>query len=123
VTLPPRGKSVVYFFESAGLVKIGWTKNLKGRIEGLATFSPLPCVLLGFGPGPKTREGHLHQRFAASHSHGEWFRPSEELRAAIASAIADDATWRALPSNSVAEQRVRYAAHRRSVLERKPEAG
>lgn len=108
-----KGKSVVYFFESAGLVKIGWTRNLQARIDALAVFSPLPSVLLGYGEGPKTREGYLHERFWADHSHGEWFRPSEELRGVIASAIAGDAEWNALPTNCPFQQRIRYAANRR----------
>ena len=116
--LPPEGKSVIYFFQSAGLVKIGWTRNLRSRIEGLAAFSPCSFTLLGFGLGPKTREGYLHKRFAAQHSHGEWFRPSDELRAIIASAIANDDNWNALPNNSVAEQRIRYATARRAKADR-----
>lgn len=108
----PKGRhpAVVYFFEASGMVKIGSTRSLDVRVRAMEAFCPADCRLVGFGPGSVTREKHLHQLLEASHSHSEWFRPSIWLRRIVLSAIRNDAAWQSLPSNSVAEQRVRYGA-------------
>jgi hypothetical protein len=78
--IAPKRESVVYFLGSAGLVKIGWTKHLQARMDALTEFSPLPSVLLGYGPGPKTREGYLHGRFAADDWRAKSFPEYQNVR-------------------------------------------
>lgn len=76
----------VYFIQADnGLVKIGVSADPMNRLEGLRTGSPLRLRLLGVIPGlGVVGEHELHERFAASRSHGEWFRPTPELATYIA---------------------------------------
>lgn len=86
-------RSVVYFVERAGFIKIGFSTDYRRRITQVARggtnlppgVEPGPVRLLATEPAPDTtREGALHTRFARSRIQGtEWFRPSERLRSYI----------------------------------------
>lgn len=71
----------VYFVQSKnnGLIKIGFTSNLKGRLSDLSSMSPVPLELLAFTYGDFNLERELHSTFSDHRSHGEWFHPSDEL--------------------------------------------
>lgn len=78
----------IYFIEGAGLVKIGaTTQPPRRRLQILALSSPVPLTLLAVIPG-QHREQELHDRFRASHSHGEWFTLTPDLKAFIDEAWA-----------------------------------
>lgn len=71
----------VYFIQAKnnGLIKIGFTSNLKSRLSDLSSMSPVPLELLAFTDGDYNLERELHTTFSNYRSHGEWFHPSDEL--------------------------------------------
>lgn len=82
-----RDGSSVYFAESAGRVKIGWSKKVATRIAQLQTGCPEPIRLLATTPGGLGLERRLHQQFAAARVNGEWFELTPELRAHIEATV------------------------------------
>jgi DNA-binding MarR family transcriptional regulator len=54
-------------------VKIGVSDDPEERLDDLQTGSPVPLVLLWQVHGGQRLESLLHERFAASRMHGEWF--------------------------------------------------
>lgn len=66
-----------------GLVKIGSAYSPTSRLDEIQRMSPVPLQVVATIPGGYAVETELHQRFADDRSHGEWFRPSEELFAAF----------------------------------------
>lgn len=80
--------SYVYFIRPVGMdgpVKIGCSWDPEGRLATLGTWSPLPLEIALKIEGDFNTEKHLHNHFAADHSHHEWFRASAELLRVMAS--------------------------------------
>ena len=73
--------SVVYFIEavSAGVVKIGTSTDVVGRLKTLKTGLAHPLRLVSVEPGNARRERELHQQFAAHRKLGEWFAIDREI--------------------------------------------
>ena len=60
----------IYYVQSGGHIKIGWTSDLTKRMRQY----PPNCQLLANHPGTRADEQRLHKRFAAHRSHGrEWY--------------------------------------------------
>lgn len=59
---------------SAGAVKVGWSKNPIRRVAAVQIGSLSKCVLVGKAPGSKAEERAIHDRFASYRIYGEWFR-------------------------------------------------
>jgi predicted XRE-type DNA-binding protein len=57
-----------------GLVKIGYSANPALRLSKLRSDNPADMRLLGLIEGTPGTEAALHDRFAALHDRGEWFR-------------------------------------------------
>jgi hypothetical protein len=74
---------VVYFLESNGAVKIGWTEHLEGRMRDLQSCNPVRLRLLAVAKGGLRLERVLHRALASSRIRGEWFRWSPELSGLI----------------------------------------
>lgn len=74
----------VYAIESAGRIKLGFSKDPERRFSKVATDAPFPCELLGFWPGSKADEMAVHKRFEGARVHGEWFTATEALLAFVA---------------------------------------
>jgi hypothetical protein len=82
-----RERSVVYFVEREGLIKIGVTRNLTKRVQSIGKGSSMPpgmtvgpVELLATMPGDRRDEEALHQRFRKQRiPKTEWFRPSKAL--------------------------------------------
>lgn len=81
---PPAPESYVYILYSAGLLKIGTTIDPQARVEGLRSSSSSPVSLIWLTHGNADDERALHKRFAKDRFKGEWFHPSDALRAFIA---------------------------------------
>lgn len=78
--------SVYYVQRTDGLIKIGYTSQLRNRMSALrAEFGPL--TQLAVHAGGYKAEQSMHRKFAAHRVRGEWFRPSADLLAHIARII------------------------------------
>ncbi|SFD14184.1 GIY-YIG nuclease family protein [Streptomyces aidingensis] len=83
-----RHGSVVYFVEREGFIKIGTTRDLRGRLAALEQggvlmpdgVPPGPVTLLATTLGDRDVESGYHTRFRRQRVKGEWFRPSKALR-------------------------------------------
>jgi hypothetical protein len=78
-------RSMVYFIEGAGRVKIGWTSDLRGRLSALQSASPVPLRVLASLRASRHMELELHDRFAEFRLHGEWFELADPVRLYIES--------------------------------------
>jgi hypothetical protein len=76
----PRG--YVYFVRDdvLGMIKIGTTAGHPDkRLADLRKGSPVPLTPLGMVGGGTKVEHAMHVKFAHHRSHGEWFRPGQDL--------------------------------------------
>lgn len=80
-----RENAVVYFAEAkaVGLIKIGYSTDVAHRIRHLRAETGHDLVLLATFRGDVGDERRIHNRFADSRSHGEWFRSTPALLAYI----------------------------------------
>jgi hypothetical protein len=77
----------LYFIRPAGAegpVKIGIALDVEQRFAQLNRISPYPLETAVAIPGSHSLEQNVHDCFADSHSHHEWFNASERLSALIA---------------------------------------
>jgi Meiotically Up-regulated Gene 113 (MUG113) protein len=93
-TRPGRNSWVVdiYFVRCTvtGLIKIGLATHFDYRFRDLCFMSPTPLEKLRvLRRQPRSLERQLHALFASHRAHGEWFRASPELTAALA--LTDEA--------------------------------
>lgn len=82
------GTPTVYFIECAGKIKIGFTKNLPGRLAQFRTAHPDEITLIGAVHGSMFFERELHTRLAFHAVKGEWFQDCPEVRGVIASVLS-----------------------------------
>jgi hypothetical protein len=78
--------SYVYFIKPRGMpgpIKIGCSQIPTKRLEALAVWSPYDLEIVATTPGDYKLEARLHDHFGASHSHREWFWPSDGLLSTI----------------------------------------
>lgn len=78
---------MIYLIQAGvgGPLKIGCAAEPRKRLSDLQTGSPEPLTLVLAILGGLREERELHERFAASHRRGEWFNPTKEVLAFIAS--------------------------------------
>lgn len=80
----------VYFIQakSGGLIKIGISDKPETRLRSLQSGSPVPLRIVAIIPGGgRMTEASLHERFAASRMHGEWFAPDPDVLAYMATGV------------------------------------
>lgn len=67
---------MIYFIvaSQSNAVKIGWSKDPKGRVAHLQTGHHEPLHLIRTLEGPRRWERWLHDRFSNEWLQGEWFR-------------------------------------------------
>lgn len=72
---------VVYFVcpKDKGAIKIGRSRDLGARLHSLMAWSPYPLHIYATCTGGADLEKAIQRFFAHNHSHGEWFRPAEDL--------------------------------------------
>jgi Meiotically Up-regulated Gene 113 (MUG113) protein len=82
---------MIYFIESEDpvLVKIGYARDVNGRLCNLKVASPCKLRLIGAMDGDRCQEAALHRRFEDEWVRGEWFAPSPRLYAFIRSVGLD----------------------------------
>jgi hypothetical protein len=86
VQQPPR---TIYFAQGTITlnIKIGIADTIKieTRLKTIAAHSSDPVVCLKTMPGTTADEQELHRRFRDAWSHGEWYKPTDDLLEYIAS--------------------------------------
>lgn len=77
---------MIYFIrnESAGLIKIGFSRSPRTRRSNLQSAAGVKLEIIGVMRGARKAEAVLHERFAEDRVRGEWFRASEALERFIA---------------------------------------
>lgn len=71
----------VYFIKAGTeFVKIGYTKEVKGRLSSITVSSPLPISLIGVIEGGVKKEKEIQRKFKHFRVRGEWFDLSSELK-------------------------------------------
>jgi len=75
----------VYLIQAGddGPIKIGTSRDPRKRFVELQTASPYPLRVRAIGAGGRKTERHLHERFAGSRLHGEWFEPVQGIEQII----------------------------------------
>lgn len=68
-----------------GPIKLGHATSPAGRLRNIQASSVERLRLLGVADSARTAETELHTRFAADRIGAEWFHPTAELLAEIAS--------------------------------------
>lgn len=71
----------IYVLRSAELVKIGFSEDIRRRVSSIISSIPVPVEFVGYMPGDREVEAHLHERFSASRFSGEWFVETREMSA------------------------------------------
>lgn len=76
----------IYFLESSGRIKIGYSTNVSKRVAHLKTADP-DIRLIGAIQGDFKLERQLHRRLSKHRKSGEWFDDCPDVRAAVQTAI------------------------------------
>jgi hypothetical protein len=76
---------MIYFIETQGRVKIGYSNDPQRRFSDLTVGCPTRCVLLAIIEGSMSDEKDLHERFKANRIRGEWFELTPEISDFMAS--------------------------------------
>lgn len=74
---------LVYFFEMADRVKIGWSRDPEKRLRQIQTSAPEPVYYTASFYGTRQTEAEIHERFARERLQGEWFHLSPRVSAFI----------------------------------------
>ena len=72
----------VYFIQAMnGMVKIGKSLNILGRLTQIRSQSPLPVWIVGYIEIDEYEkaEKEEHEKYKKYRAHGEWYYPCEEL--------------------------------------------
>jgi DNA-binding phage protein len=81
---------VIYFIETQGLVKIGYSNDPRRRFHNLSIGCPTKCTLIGVIDGSMADEKNIHEKFKDSRVRGEWFTFTPEINAFIAAKAVDE---------------------------------
>jgi len=75
----PEASHRVYFIQTNDFIKIGFTRNMTRRFEGINSSVPYDITLLHEMPGSFDLEVDMHRKFKHLRVKGEWFRAEPEL--------------------------------------------
>lgn len=77
------GVGYVYFVrcDVTDLVKVGWSKNPRRRLQQVQRMSPTSLRIVGMAKAMIEAERRLHAALAPHRDHGEWFRLDDALLA------------------------------------------
>lgn len=73
---------MIYFIQSAdgtGPIKIGYSAQLKVRLEDIQRYSPVRLKVVSTIKGGLKKERMIHKYFDKVRLWGEWFEPTQEL--------------------------------------------
>lgn len=106
----------VYFIQGHDKIKIGQSRTPRERIRSLQIGSPVPLKLLATLRATVGHERLLHHRFRGSHSHGEWYYATKELREFISNEEEQRKLFALLPGRVLVPLRVDVAKLRAEAL-------
>jgi hypothetical protein len=75
---------VIYFIETQGMVKIGYSNDPRRRFHNLSIGCPTKCSLVAVIEGSMSEEKDIHEMFKANRIRGEWFEFTPEINTFIA---------------------------------------
>jgi hypothetical protein len=78
----------LYFISQDDVLKIGRTKDVKSRLNGLQSGNPKRLTLVGAIPNNGFREAFWHACFAPWRRSGEWFSYTPDLKKAVEAALS-----------------------------------
>jgi hypothetical protein len=70
---------MIYFIETEGMVKIGYSNDPRRRFHNLSIGCPTRCTLVAVIEGGKVEEKRIHEMFKADRIRGEWFKFTVEI--------------------------------------------
>ncbi len=73
---------LIYLIRPVGMsgpIKIGCSEAPEQRLQALAVWSPWPLEVVASFPGSFKLERRIHSSLWRSHSHREWFHPTDEV--------------------------------------------
>jgi hypothetical protein len=79
----PNAPSLVYFLRCGDFVKVGFTTDMRRRLDGIMTDNPFELELIGCIRGPVQLETAAHLVFENHHHRREWFRCNSSVQRAI----------------------------------------
>jgi hypothetical protein len=88
----------LYFISQDDVLKIGRTKDVKSRLNGLQSGNPKRLTLVGAIPNNGFREAFWHACFAPWRRSGEWFSYTPDLKKAVEAALSGEVWERHVPS-------------------------
>ncbi|APG91122.1 GIY-YIG nuclease family protein [Sinorhizobium americanum] len=94
----------IYVLRSDNLVKIGFTDDLRARVQAIVAAVPVPVEFVGHMPGGREVEAHLHGVFAQSLFAREWFVETPAMRSLFETILIPN-----LPEVATQKQRKRTA--------------
>lgn len=101
----------VYFIRSGGLIKIGYSNDVRQRVAAIIRTLREGGEYIGFTAGDRKVEQYYHRRFAGSRVYSEWFTVSDQLLALI-EAVATPGypdEEKTEPQDRLRQQEERYA--------------
>ena len=84
---------MIYFIKHTNFVKIGYTNEINNRLSQLQVSCPIKLCILGLIEGTVEDEYTHHLKFKHLHSHGEWFKHTQELDKFIET-LSRDLMWK-----------------------------
>jgi DNA-binding XRE family transcriptional regulator len=84
---------MIYFIKHTEYVKIGYTHDIHTRLSQLQISCPIKLSILGLIEGTVEDENTHHLKFKHLHSHGEWFKHTQELDEFIET-LSRDLMWK-----------------------------
>lgn len=71
----------IYVLRSDNLVKIGFSEKIRSRVQAIISAVPVPVEFVGYMPGGRDLEKHLHETFSDTRFSGEWFVETAAMKA------------------------------------------
>jgi hypothetical protein len=105
-----RSDGWVYFLAGAGLIKIGWARDVRLRVREVQAMSPVELELVHQVLGSMDLETRLHRHFRGHRRHGEWFALPDGWRDQVPAVVGRYRAGLPTPEDE---------AYRREVNERK----
>jgi len=75
--------SFVYFVQYGDRIKVGYSKNPKGRLQTLKSSNGGEMIPIAVLPGTRQQEKLIHERFREYSICGEWYHDCAEIRRQI----------------------------------------